>query len=79
MSTFTEEQLKQINYTLEKVLISNIETLSEHLADQLRHPLNMNYSTLKRALYSPVDLEVKYLRAQLFKALKSIEKQPLKK
>lgn len=74
MSTFTEEQLKQINYSLEKVLKSNIEILSEHLADQLRHSLNIAYFTLKRALYSPIDTELKYLHAQLFKALKSIEK-----
>ena len=73
MSTFTEEQLKQINYNLEKVLKSNIEILSEHLTNQLRHPLNIDYFTLKRALYTPIDTEFKYLHAQLFNALKSIE------
>lgn len=73
MSTFTEEQLKQINYVLKKVLNTNTEVISEHLAENLHYKLEIDPSTLKRALYEPVNFELQTLHSHLFQALKSIK------
>ncbi|MGI1837621.1 hypothetical protein ACRPK2_09835 [Lactococcus garvieae] len=73
MSTFTKEQLEQIEYVINKVLNQHTEIASEHLAEALHYSLELDFSSLNRALYRPLDFEMQDLQYKLFTALKSIE------
>lgn len=73
MSTFTKEQLEQMEYVINKVLTQHTEIASERLAEALRYNLEIDFSSLNRALYSPLDHEMQDLQYKLCRALESIE------